>query len=165
MDKRILFCSNEPGRYPVTLILENASPKDFVMTRVRQALLFTSLAGCLTWLGASLINGQDPPTKDAKAGIMRLKLIPAKMILEGIALHDFKAVRKNSEQLRLLTLDASWMLVQTEAYTKQTADFERALKLLNRMCEEENIEGVTLAYMQVTMRCVECHRALRDGSD
>jgi hypothetical protein len=153
------------GAFPENYLCPHSMLKDFTMTRVRQAVLFTSLLGCLTWLGASWINGQDPPIKDSKAGIMRLKLIPAKMILEGIALHDFKAVRKNTEQIRLLTLDASWMIVQTEAYRKQTADFERALKLLNRMCEEENIEGVTLAYMQVTMRCVECHRALRDAPD
>lgn len=95
------------------------------------------------------------------AGIMRMKLEPAKKILEGIALGDFQAIRKNAEQIRLLTLDEKWMVVQSDRYQLQTKNFEKSLNLLNRMCEERDIDGVTLAYMQVTMRCVECHRVIR----
>ncbi len=129
--------------------------------RIKTAALFSVIA-LFAAVGSVWSINQEPSDKVTKAAIMRLKLEPAKKILEGIALGDFQAVRKNTEQIRLLTLDESWMLVQTDDYRQQTKNFERSLNLLNRMCDEKDIEGVTLAYMQVTMRCVECHQRMRD---
>lgn len=112
---------------------------------------------------AMVSSSQEPTGKTNKSGIMRMKLEPAKNILEAIALGDFQSVRKNTEQIRLLTLDESWMMVQTDNYRQHTKSFERSLNLLNRMCEEKDLEAVTLAYQQVTNRCVECHRDIRDA--
>jgi hypothetical protein len=102
------------------------------------------------------------PGQSPSAGFMRLKLEPAKKVLEGIALADFQMIRSNSEQMRKLALDASWMVVQTEAYSNHSQDYQKSLSLINRMCDEEDLDGVTLAYMQMTMRCVQCHKTLRD---
>jgi hypothetical protein len=124
-----------------------------------------AVAGCLmiaTTLGVAGLQSQEQIKQTQKADIMRMKLEPAKSILEGIALGDFQAVRKHTEQIRLLTLDAKWMTIQTEQYKEQTKNFERSLNLLKRMCDEKDMDGVTLAYMQVTMRCVDCHNSLRD---
>ena len=71
-------------------------------------------------------------------------------------------VRGYSEQLRKLALDESWMVIQTENYQRHSRDFRNSLNLISRMCEEEDLDGVTLAYMQMTMRCVQCHKMLRD---
>jgi hypothetical protein len=123
------------------------------------------VAGCLLaglTLGVAQLVSQEPQSQSSKVGIMRMKLEPAKSILEGIAVGDFQSVRKNTEQIRLLTLDEKWMYVQSEKYREHTKNFERSLNLLKRMCDEKDMDGVTLAYMQVTMRCVECHRTLRD---
>jgi hypothetical protein len=123
------------------------------------------VAGCLLaglTLGVAHLMSQEPQERGSKAGIMRMKLEPAKSILEGIAMGDYQSVRKSTEQIRLLTLDEKWMYVQTEKYREHTKNFERSLNLLKRMCDEKDMDGVTLAYMQVTMRCVECHRTLRD---
>jgi hypothetical protein len=123
------------------------------------------VAGCLLaglTLGVAHLMSQEPQSQNSKVGIMRMKLEPAKSILEGIAVGDFQSVRKNTEQIRLLTLDEKWMYVQSEKYREHTKNFERSLNLLKRMCDEKDMDGVTLAYMQVTMRCVECHRTLRD---
>jgi hypothetical protein len=123
------------------------------------------IAGCLLaglTLGVAHLMSQESKERGSKAGIMRMKLEPAKNILEGIALGDYQSVKKNTEQIRLLTLDEKWMYLQTETYREHTKNFERSLNLLKRMCDEKDMDGVTLAYMQVTMRCVECHRTLRD---
>jgi hypothetical protein len=110
----------------------------------------------------SVLVSQEPG-QSPSAGFMRLKLEPAKKVLEGIALGDFQMIRSNSEQMRKLALDASWMVIQTEAYSSHSQDFQRSLSLINRMCDDEDLDGVTLAYMQMTMRCVQCHKMLRDG--
>lgn len=120
---------------------------------------------CLPFLATkhSVLVSQEPG-QVPRSDFMQLKLEPAKKVLEGIALGDFQMIRSNSEQMRRLSLDASWMVVQTKAYSKHSQDFQSSLNLINRMCEEEDLDGVTLAYMQMTMRCVQCHRMLRDGT-
>ncbi len=74
-----------------------------------------------------------------------MKLEPAKNILEGIALGDYQNVKKHTEQIRLLTLDEKWMYLQTEKYREHTKNFERSLNLLKRMCDEKDMDGVTIA--------------------
>jgi len=110
---------------------------------------------------ASALTSQEPG-QASKAGFMRLKLEPAKKILEGIALGDFQTIRTSSEQLRKLSLDADWMVMQTEAYSQHSKEFQSSLNLIRRMCDDSDLDGVTLAYMQMTMRCVQCHKMIRD---
>ncbi len=119
-------------------------------------LLVSSFIGA----GGYLISQE--PGQASKAGFMRMKLEPAKNILEGIALANFDTIRKNTEQIRKLTLDEGWMVRQTEEYRAQSKEFQRTLNLINRGAEEKDLDAVTLAYMQMTLRCVQCHKTLRD---
>ncbi|MBX3423721.1 MAG: hypothetical protein KF752_19360 [Pirellulaceae bacterium] len=124
---------------------------------------FLSLAA-LTIVVVPLVNivfGQEPGSGD-KQSFMRLKLEPTKKIIEGIALGDFPMIRSNTEQLRKLALDQGWLVLQTETYAKHSRDFQSSLNLMRLMCDQQDLDGVTLAYMQMTMRCVQCHKMLRD---
>jgi hypothetical protein len=94
--------------------------------------------------------------------IMRLKLEPAKAVLEGIALADFEMIKKHAGSLRTLMLDAGWMVRQTEGYRRQSEEFRKCIDRLHAASEEKNIDGATLAYVQMTLRCVQCHQSLRD---
>lgn len=126
----------------------------------RSVSIVTFLIGIVAITGAALISQE--PGQASKAKFMRLKLEPAKKILEGIALGDFQMIRTNSEQLRKLSLDADWMVMQTEDYHKHSQEFQNSLHLISRMSDESDLDGVTLAYMQMTMRCVQCHKMIRD---
>jgi hypothetical protein len=92
---------------------------------------------------------------------MRLKLQPAKEILEAIALEHYEGIAANAERMRLLALDESWMVIQTDAYRRQSDEFRRSLALIVDAAKNENIDGATLGYMQMTLNCVQCHRQLR----
>lgn len=92
---------------------------------------------------------------------MRLKLEPAKGVLEGIALADFAMISKNAGTIRNLMLDEGWMVRQTEDYRLQSEEFRKAVELLRVAAESKNIDGATLAYVQMTLRCVQCHQSLR----
>lgn len=129
--------------------------------RIRLVSAFCTLL-VLGYLAVNYANSQEAGQSN-KAGFMRLKLEPAKRILEGIALADFQTIKANSEQLRKLSLDEGWMVLQTEAYHQRSQDFKKSLDLISRMCEEKDLDGVALAYMQMTMRCVQCHKMLRDS--
>ena len=128
--------------------------------RIRISITLICLLAIVVVRSASLTSQE--PGQAPKAGFMRLKMEPAKKILEGIALGDFQMIRTNSEQMRKLALDADWMVMQTEEYNKHSREYQSSLNLLSRMCDESDLDGVTLAYMQMTMRCVACHKMIRD---
>lgn len=92
---------------------------------------------------------------------MRLKLEPAKGVLEGIALADFEMITKNAGTIRNLMLDEGWMVKQTEDYRRQSDEFRKVVEQLRVASEAKNIDGATLAYVQMTLRCVQCHQSLR----
>ncbi len=43
-------------------------------------------------------------------------------------------------------------------------DFEFANKALVHASREKNLDGATLAYVQLTLSCVNCHKVVRDVS-
>ena len=47
-------------------------------------------------------------------------------------------------------------------YRRQMAMFEFANEELVRQANAKNVEGATLAYNQLTISCVQCHRVVRD---
>ena len=47
-------------------------------------------------------------------------------------------------------------------YKKQVAFFDFACQELIRQSEAKNLEGATLAYVQLTTGCVQCHKVMRD---
>jgi hypothetical protein len=116
--------------------------------------------------GFALYAQQQPlqPGTQRPRPFMRAKLTPAQEILEGIAVADFQSIIRNTERIRLLTLDENWMVRQTDAYRRQSEDFSRAVTNIQEAAKQNNLDGVTLGYMQMTLKCVECHRHIRDDN-
>lgn len=105
-------------------------------------------------------HAQQPGTGQL-ATFMRLKLQPVKDILEAIALEDFDRISASAERIHLLSLDESWMVMQTEEYRRQSDEFRRSVAVMSKAAKDKNIDGATLGYMQMTLNCVRCHRQLR----
>ena len=101
-----------------------------------------------------------PKPNDAVA-FMRLKLNHSQRVLEGIALEDFDLIAKNAQQLGLLAQDENWRVYQTLEYRQHSADFQRIASELTKAARAKNLDGATLAYMQLTMSCVNCHKYTR----
>jgi hypothetical protein len=104
---------------------------------------------------------QPEPGESSAKGLMRLKLGHAQSILEGIALEDLGSVAKHAEQLKLLSFDVSWQVLQTEDYLRHSEDFRRAANLLAETAAKQNLDGAVLAYFRLTQNCVDCHRHVR----
>jgi len=105
-------------------------------------------------------DAQEPGTGQ-RSTFMRLKLQPVKDILEAIALEDFDRISAAAERVHLLSLDESWMVMQTDEYRRQSDEFRRSVAVLSKAAKDKNIDGATLGYMQMTLNCVRCHRQLR----
>jgi hypothetical protein len=125
---------------------------------MRRSLAFLGAAGLLVaWWAAA---GYSEPTRDAR-GFMRGKLVHSKAVLESLALEDFGGIARHAEQMKLLSLDANWQVIQSEEYVRHSADFRRSAAALAAAAEKKNLDGAVLAYFQLTQNCVNCHKYVR----
>lgn len=119
-------------------------------------------------LDAPIAPAQDPLGEknlapDNVAPLMRRKLDRAKNILEGLTLEQFDKIASNARSLRLLSMEAGWNVVQTEEYRKQSEDFRRACDSIEKSAVAKDIHRAALAYVALTVRCVECHSYMREN--
>ncbi len=92
---------------------------------------------------------------------MQLKLKHAQKVLEGVATEDFDMIAKNSQKMSLLAQDANWRVFQTPEYRHHSADFQRISDSLTKAAKDKNGDAAALAYVQLTMSCVNCHKYVR----
>ena len=70
-------------------------------------------------------------------------------------------IAKNSQQLALMAQDANWRVFQTPEYRHHSADFQRIADSLTKAGKDRNGDAAALAYVQLTMSCVNCHKYVR----
>jgi hypothetical protein len=124
------------------------------------------LAACI--LGPSFAWPCVSRTEGAQAGkgkIMEQKLKQSQKLLEGIALSDFDKITKSAEELIQLTKTEEWQKFKTPRYLTYTAEFRDIAEGLIAKAKAKNIDGVTLAYFQMTVSCVHCHQYIREVRD
>jgi hypothetical protein len=110
-----------------------------------------------------------PPAPDApavepdKVGVfMRAKLGHGQKVLEGLTVEDYDLIEKGAHDLALASQDSSWQVLQTEDYARQSDDFRRSCNALRAAAKARNLDGAALAWMEVTMKCIQCHKYVRD---
>lgn len=101
-----------------------------------------------------------PPEKVSK--FMRAKLIHSQKILEALALEDFAQLAKHSQDLKLLSQESNWNVLQTEQYVLHSQDFRRRADALTDAAKKKNLDGASLAFVELTLNCVQCHKHVRD---
>jgi hypothetical protein len=101
-----------------------------------------------------------PPEKVSK--FMRAKLVHSQKLLEALALEDFAQLAKHSQDLKLLSQESSWNVLQTEQYVRHSEDFRRRADALTDAAKKKNLDGASLAFVELTLNCVQCHKHVRD---
>ncbi|HTN74063.1 MAG TPA: hypothetical protein VL096_02405 [Pirellulaceae bacterium] len=92
---------------------------------------------------------------------MRAKLDHSKNLLEAITTENFDAIAKESQKLMVLTLAEQWQVLQTPEYEQQSRDFRRTADAIRHAAEKKNIDGAALGYLELTMKCVNCHKYIK----
>lgn len=92
---------------------------------------------------------------------MREKLKHSQKLLEALALEDYFALTQESQKLRALTDKAKWQAFQNPDYDHFSAAFRRHVDALAKAAKEKDLDAATLAYVRVTMSCVDCHKFVR----
>lgn len=93
---------------------------------------------------------------------MQKKMEYSEKVLAGLAKADFEAIEKNAKSMNALSQIEKWVRAGSPAYQSQLATFRSANRSLVRMAQEQDLDGATLAFMQLTQSCVQCHKVIRD---
>lgn len=112
---------------------------------------------------ATLVYGfQDPQVirKDT-APFMQRKLDGAREIIKGLAIEDYDLISKSAQDLMLLSHETDWKVIQTEVYLRMSNEFRGSAGRLRDAANDKNLDGATLAYFEVTLSCVRCHKYIR----
>ncbi|ADB18026.1 hypothetical protein Psta_3362 [Pirellula staleyi DSM 6068] len=116
--------------------------------------------------GASALWAQDPIEglgkiqPDVKK-FMRAKLGHQQSLIEALAMEDFPMLAKHAQEMSLLTHAEVWQVFQTPDYLQHSLTFRRAANSLREAAKKENLEGAALAYVEMTLECVHCHKYVR----
>jgi hypothetical protein len=94
---------------------------------------------------------------------MQKKLEYSERILAGLVSRDFDRMAKTAHSMGALSHIEKWVHGNTKEYRAQLQVFQNANDQLERMAENENLDGAALAYVQLTLSCVNCHKVVRDG--
>jgi hypothetical protein len=128
------------------------------MKRILVLSLVAALALGIPWTGSA----QRPGNLNK---LMVEKLDNSKLVLEGIALGDFKKITRSAETLIQLSKTAEWFVYKTPRYELYSNEFRRAAESMAQKAKDKNLDGATLAYFELTMACVRCHQYVREVRD
>ena len=124
-----------------------------------------ALGLALLTLATVLLPAAGQPANPNLAKIMKEKLHHSQALLEGMALEDFAKIRRSADELIQLSKTAEWMVFKTPRYELHNNEFRRAVEVVYSKAKDKNIDGVALAYVDMTMACIRCHRYVRELRD
>ena len=92
---------------------------------------------------------------------MRDKLELSQRVLEGLAIEDYDLIIAKGTKFSAMSKEADWRVFANPDYDQQSILFRRQVDALTRAARDKNLDAATLAYVRVTMSCVDCHKLVR----
>jgi hypothetical protein len=113
-------------------------------------------------VGLPTLQGHAAPKKETVEALMKKKLVEAQKVLEGIALGEFDQVARHADELLRLSKRAEWKVLKTPLYEVYSNEFQSNIEDLIKSARRKNVDGAALAYVDLTLTCVKCHKHVRD---
>jgi hypothetical protein len=133
---------------------------------VLAASLMFAVFNVLPSQGGDELDGAAEPSKDSAPSVwMKKKLDYSQGILSGLATADFDKIAKNAQAMEGLSKIEGFVRARTPGYRKQLDIFMEANAEIIRQAERDNVDGAALAFTQMTISCVNCHKRLREQTD
>lgn len=123
---------------------------------------FFANAAFLSMIALLMATQAESRTQPDHGKFMRAKLDHAQKVLEGLTTNDLDLVAEHAEQMSDLSEQAPWQIIKTEKYFQHSLEFRRAADVLAQAGDENNIDAASLAYVDVTLKCISCHKYVRD---
>lgn len=128
---------------------------------MKRHLILAAVAVLAAFVLVTMIGQARSQQRDTVGVFMRAKLDHSQKVLEGLTTEDFEMISKSAAQIEVLSQEAAWQVLQTPEYRQQSLEFRRATKSLKDAADKEDMNGATLAYVDLTMKCVKCHQYVR----
>ena len=96
---------------------------------------------------------------------MRQKVAYSQQVLVGITLEDYGLIANNAQKLVELSNKTNWYSRQMPEYELFLNEFRRNAQELVEAGRQKNLDAASLAYVQMTLSCVSCHKFIRKSSD
>ncbi len=101
------------------------------------------------------------PGADVHEQLMERKLEAVQRVVEGLARGDFERIAIESQKLDLLSREAGWNVLATPTYLRLSEDFRSTVQQLKHASESGNLDAAALAYVKLSISCIDCHRYAR----
>jgi cytochrome c556 len=112
---------------------------------------------------AAMAVARPATGQDALSAFMRAKLDHSQKTLEGLAKADYELIAQHSQAISLLCEDVMWGVLKTPEYHERSREFQRSVNAITDAARQKNLEAATLAYVEATMKCVTCHKYVRQA--
>lgn len=131
-------------------------------TMIRLAVMWIVTFGCVVSTRSPQATAQELGDKSQPTSYwMQKKLEYSKNILAGISTGDLDKSVASAESMRRLSLIEGFIRGRTPGYRTQLQIFEESADEIIRQGKNDNLEGAALAFTQLTVSCVNCHKQLR----
>jgi hypothetical protein len=96
---------------------------------------------------------------------MRQKVAYSQQVLVGITLGDYGLIANNAEKFLQLSNKTNSYSRHVPEYELFLNEFRRNAEDLMKAGQQKNLDAASLAYLQMTLSCVSCHKFIRKSSD
>ena len=127
------------------------------LTILATLVLITAMCGVNHTRG-----GDEQPKENSGSLWMKQKLVASQNLLAGLTMADYPAIEKNAQSMIAVGYLEKWIRADTPEYQTMLRVFLYANKSLTLAAREKNLDGATVAYLQLTLSCVNCHKLVRD---
>ena len=116
------------------------------------------LGAVILVVGATTVGSAQRPSLGE---LMREKLMHAETLVGAVVLGNHGQTAQSAAELVRLSEATTWSPLQTPQYLNQASQFRVAAQTLADEARARDIDGVSLAYMEMTLSCVQCHKHVR----
>ena len=103
----------------------------------------------------------EDPKADDSSFWMKRKLDLSQKIFAALTQGDFETIDQSARTMAKLNTIEKFIRGRNPEYRAQLEIFKFANEELIRQADKENIDGATLAFNQLTLSCVNCHKQIR----
>jgi len=121
---------------------------------MRKTVARIALVLLMATLGVSGVSTQPVRLKH----VMQVKLQHAQRILGDVVTSDWTSLQLDAAALQRTAHDPAWAVLTTPEYIRYTMLFARAAEDLSDAAVRHDLEAAPLAYVSLTLSCVQCHR-------
>jgi hypothetical protein len=133
---------------------------------MRRTWLAICLALVALTLGANYswhFNSQDQEKQDdiIIRDLMRSKLMYSQNIVEGLSIGRFDLIEAAATEIERVAGAREWVTPDDPKLAQIREEMKSTAVRLRKTAQKKNLEGAAVRYFELTMKCIDCHQALR----